>query len=89
LLWYNKRVVRATPKEKKMKSTIYDVASLSGVSIATVSRVVNGTANVRPATAFKVVKAIDDLNFIPDVNAVKLAKMLAEYRAERVRNRKA
>ena len=72
-----------------MKSTIYDVASLSGVSIATVSRVVNGTANVRPATAFKVVKAIDDLNFIPDVNAVKLAKMLAEYRAERVRNRKA
>jgi LacI family transcriptional regulator len=70
-----------------MKSTIYDVASLSGVSIATVSRVVNATANVSPKTAYKVLKAIDELSFVPDVNAVKLAKMLAEYRAERVRNR--
>jgi LacI family transcriptional regulator len=70
-----------------MKKTIYDVASLSGVSIATVSRVINGTANVRPATAYKVVKAIDELSFVPDVNAVKLAKILAEYRAKRVASR--
>ena len=63
-----------------MKATIYDVAGLAGVSIATVSRVINGTARVRPATADKVINAIEALGFVPDVNAVRLAKILAEYR---------
>jgi LacI family transcriptional regulator len=63
-----------------MKATIYDVAGVAGVSIATVSRVINGTARVRPATADKVISAIEALDFVPDVNAVRLAKILAEYR---------
>ena len=63
-----------------MKATIYDVAGLAGVSIATVSRVINGTANVRPFTAEKVMTAIEVLDFVPDKNAVQLANRLAEYR---------
>ena len=61
-------------------TTIYDVAGRAGVSIATVSRVINGTANVRPSTASKVYEAIEALDFTPDANAVSLAKRLAEYR---------
>ncbi len=63
-----------------MKATIYDVAGFAGVSIATVSRVINGTASVRPSTASRVYNAIEALNFVPDVNAVQLANRLAEYR---------
>jgi len=62
-----------------MKATIYDVAGVAGVSIATVSRVINGTARVRPATADKVISAIEALDFVLDVNAVRLAKIPANY----------
>ncbi len=45
------------------------VARRARVSTATVSRVINGTAFVAPATAERVRSAIDVLNFYPDVNA--------------------
>lgn len=45
------------------------VANRAGVSTATVSRVMNGTANVSPATAERVREAVEALNFYPDVNA--------------------
>jgi len=45
------------------------VAKRAGVSTATVSRVINGTANVRPDTAERVREAVEALNFYPDVNA--------------------
>lgn len=45
------------------------VAKRAGVSTATVSRVMNGTANVSPDTAEKVREAVEALNFYPDVNA--------------------
>ena len=37
----------------KQTITIYDVAREAGVSMATVSRVVNGNPNVKPATRKK------------------------------------
>src|SRR5688500_4230879 len=40
-----------------------DVASTAGVSLKTVSRVVNGERGVRPDTAARVVAAIADLGF--------------------------
>lgn len=43
--------------------TIKEVAKLAGVSIATVSYVINGTKKVAPATEAKVLKAIADLNY--------------------------
>lgn len=46
-----------------MSSTIADVAREAGVSIATVSRVVNGTARVSPYTAEKVTEAIERLQY--------------------------
>jgi len=45
------------------------VAKRAGVSTATVSRVINGTARVSPSTAERVREAVEELNFYPDVNA--------------------
>ena len=45
--------------------TIYDVASQAGVSIATVSRVLRGEANVSEATRRKVQEVIDRCNYRP------------------------
>ncbi len=55
------------------KSTINDVARLAGVSIKTVSRVVNREAGVRDATREKVEKAIAELNYWPNQSARDLA----------------
>ncbi|MCL0312327.1 catabolite control protein A [Apilactobacillus sp. TMW 2.2459] len=57
----------------KQNVTIYDVARESGVSMATVSRVVNGTSNVRPSTKKKVMDVIDKLNYRPNEVARGLA----------------
>lgn len=45
------------------------VAELAGVSTATVSRTINGTATVSPQTEQRVRNAIKQLNFYPDTNA--------------------
>ena len=58
--------------------TIYDVAFEAGVSIATVSRVINNIAVVSPKTRMKVEIAIRKLNFNPNENAVETAKLRAE-----------
>lgn len=46
-------------------ATIFDVAQLAGVSIKTVSRVVNRETNIRPETIEKVNKAIEMLAYVP------------------------
>lgn len=58
---------------EKQAITIYDVAREAGVSMATVSRVVNGNANVKPATKEKVQAVIDKLNYRPNAIARGLA----------------
>ena len=55
------------------KATIDDVAELAGVSIKTVSRVVNREPNVRESTREKVDKAIAKLNYRPNLSARNLA----------------
>ena len=55
------------------KAKIDDVAKLAGVSIKTVSRVVNNEPNVREATRAKVEKAIAELNYRPNLAARNLA----------------
>ena len=55
------------------KATIYDVAREAGVSLATVSRVINGSSVVREKTKEKVMKVIDELNFKPNQIARGLA----------------
>lgn len=56
-----------------MSVTIYDVAKHANVSMATVSRVVNGNPNVKPATRDKVNRAIEELNYRPNAVARGLA----------------
>jgi len=55
------------------RPTIADVAQRAGVSIATVSRVVNGTATVDTETAERVRSAIIGLNYVPHAAARTLA----------------
>lgn len=57
----------------KKTITIYDVAREAGVSMATVSRVVNGNPNVKPSTRKKVSDVIDRLNYRPNAVARGLA----------------
>jgi DNA-binding LacI/PurR family transcriptional regulator len=55
-----------TPKKSP---TIYDVAKLSGVSISTISRVLNAPDKVNTETRKRVMDAIDQLGFIPRADA--------------------
>lgn len=56
-----------------MTVTIYDVAREAGVSMATVSRVVNNNPNVKPQTRKKVNEAIEKLKYRPNAVARGLA----------------
>lgn len=51
------------------KNTIYDVAELAGVSIATVSRFLNSPERVSESSRQKIVAAIDQLGFVPKAEA--------------------
>jgi len=55
------------------RATITDVAELAGVSIKTVSRVVNAEPNVRPMTRMRVERAIAQLDYRPNISARDLA----------------
>ncbi|MFO8069545.1 MAG: catabolite control protein A [Alkalibacterium sp.] len=57
----------------KQTITIYDVAREAGVSMATVSRVVNGNPNVKPTTRKKVLDVIERLDYRPNAVARGLA----------------
>ncbi len=50
--------------------TVYDVATQAGVSISTVSRVLNAPEKVKPATRERVMAVIDALGFVPKAEAV-------------------
>jgi LacI family transcriptional regulator, galactose operon repressor len=54
--------------------TIYDVAQAAGVSIATVSRAINAIDSVRPSTRARVLRAMEQLRFVPNANAQGLSK---------------
>src|SRR5579862_7022848 len=58
--------------------TIYDVARAAGVSIASVSRVLNGTRNPREDTRDRVLQAVAELGFVPDGAARALSVRLKE-----------
>ncbi len=54
--------------------TVYDVAETAGVSIATVSRVLNSPEKVNEATRARVMAAIDRLGFVPKAEAAARAR---------------
>jgi hypothetical protein len=54
--------------------TLKSIAALAGVSYVTVSRVVNGSEPVAPATAARVTAIVNELGYRPNGNAVTLHK---------------
>ncbi|REK61732.1 MAG: LacI family transcriptional regulator [Brevibacillus sp.] len=55
-----------------MKTTIYDVAKKAGVSISTVSRVINNTGRISAKTKKRVLDVIEQLGYQPSVVASAL-----------------
>lgn len=55
----------ATPPGPRPGATIYSVAERAGVSIATVSRVLQGSAAVSEATRRRVLEAAEELDYVP------------------------
>ena len=56
-----------------MSSTIEDVARAAQVSVATVSRALRGLPNVAPSTRSRVVAAANELDYVADPTASRLA----------------
>lgn len=52
-----------------MSLTIYDISEKAGVSIATVSRVLNGSAKVKESTRKKIMDIIDEYGYAPNSSA--------------------
>jgi ABC-type transporter Mla MlaB component len=64
-----------TSNDTNLKScTIKDVARMASVSVATVSRVVNGTTLVSAKTTHRVLSAISRLQYRPNAHAAQLGK---------------
>jgi DNA-binding LacI/PurR family transcriptional regulator len=57
-----------------MAATIYDVARKAGVSTATVSKVLSNTPYVSTQTRAKVLAAVQDLSYVPNLAARSLSK---------------
>ena len=67
-----------TRKQGRRATTIYSVAQLAGVSIATVSRVLQGTRATSPQTRANVLAAVQELDYVP----LQAARSLAVHRHE-------
>jgi LacI family transcriptional regulator len=62
------------PQDIGRRPTMRDVAAVAGVSLKTVSRVVNGEPGVSSTLGQRVREAIDDLDFRPNVGASSLRR---------------
>lgn len=58
------RAKRVDPETGRSAATLWDITELAGVSIATVSRVLNGKPHVSPAVRKKVIDAALELGYI-------------------------
>lgn len=54
-----------TTRSKAPKTTIIDIAAASGVSVATVSRILNDKPDVAEATRERVLRVMDEIGFAP------------------------
>lgn len=61
-----------TKLAKKNRITIRHVAEMAGVTIGTVSHVINGTAPISPETTARVKEVIAELNYVPNITAKSL-----------------
>ncbi|SHG77164.1 LacI family DNA-binding transcriptional regulator [Pollutimonas bauzanensis] len=63
------RVKKVASQSSPARITVQEVADLAGVSIGTVSRVINNVPGVKPAVIKKVQGAIDELGWSPNIAA--------------------
>jgi LacI family transcriptional regulator, galactose operon repressor len=67
--------MRAPPPPRLVEmASIREVAQLSGVSVATVSRVLNGSAAVREETRQRVLEGVRELDYVPNAAARTLVR---------------
>ena len=66
--------MKALSESQRRVSTIYDVAGRAGVSISTVSRVLNRPQSVNPKTREIVLAAMEELDFVPSAEASARAR---------------
>ena len=59
---------------KKRATSLKDVASLAGVSVTTVSRLLNGSIELPSQTKARIQSAIDDLEYSPNPHARRLSR---------------
>ena len=57
-----------------MAATIHDIAREAGVSIATVSKVINNKAHVSPDTRKRVLQVMEQFHYTPNASAANLAR---------------
>ena len=65
----NVRSKSSHPRRRAGHASIRDVAAKAGVSIATVSRAVNGIPTVDPELARRVWKAVEEVGYLPNTQA--------------------
>jgi LacI family transcriptional regulator len=78
MTWHDRSPLVDGSGQPQGQPTIYDVARAAGVSIASVSRVLNGRRNPLPDTRERVERAVAELGFIPDGAARALSARLKE-----------
>lgn len=61
-------------EKRNGKITIREVANRANVSITTVSRCLNGTKHVNPDVEQRILKAVQELNYIPNASAQNIRK---------------
>jgi DNA-binding LacI/PurR family transcriptional regulator len=68
---------------KESQLTVYDIAALARVSIATVSRVLNGKNTVSPEKREAVLRVVSETVYEPNHNALRMASLAAQKRSLR------
>jgi hypothetical protein len=66
--------IRAFSESNLRPAAVKDVAGLAGVAVATVSGVVNGAVNVTKETKTRVLTAVSQFEYRPDVCAAELGR---------------
>ncbi|MGW0520836.1 LacI family DNA-binding transcriptional regulator [Crossiella sp. NPDC003009] len=61
------------PADGRRRSTIREVAERAGVSVATVSRILSGDYPASPATRKRVLRAVEELDYVANAHARALA----------------
>jgi hypothetical protein len=76
-------IAKLSGRHKDRSCTVRDIAQLSAVSTATVSRVMNRNGSVSEESRVKVLVAASRLGYSPNLNAVELGRRNGGIRRQR------